>query len=319
MPTGQLVGLMVALSVLPVRVLPQGPGDSVAANVAAPSPEANTTEGLKELLLEMRAAAQDGNQNELAALVKQTEIPDCDAWLHKMYDSEKADSWMELCDSKALAPKEASMGELFKRLANADGRFLTRTVNENPQPGRGLEWGWLQAVKQPLDIYWASWLPTSESNESRAEPIGYFIFIEGGFRWCSIIQFARMRTEDQSNPASPSDGAPLALPLTNPALPPPPNPTRIRVGGNVAAANLIHSVQPTYPPGALSQHITGTVLLHVILATDGSVQTIDVVSGPDALRQAAVDAVKGWRYRPTLLNGKPIEVDTTIQVIFNIG
>lgn len=308
-----------ALSVLPVRVLPQEPGDSAAANVAALSPNANTTEGLKDLLLEMRAAAQSGNQPELAALVKQTEIPDCDAWLHKMYDTDKADSWMELCDSTALDAKEASIRELFKRLANADGRFLTRSVNENPQPGRGLEWGWLQAIKKPLDIYWASWLPTSESNESKAEPIGYFMFIEGHFRWESTIRFAKLQSQDQGSPASPSDAAPLSLPVTNPPPPPRPNPTRIRVGGNVAAANLIHSVQPTYPPGALSQHITGTVLLHVILATDGSVQTIDVVSGPDALRQAAVDAVKRWRYRPTLLNGKPIEVDTTIQVIFNIS
>lgn len=74
------------------------------------------------------------------------------------------------------------MRELFKRLANADGRFVTRSVNQDPQPGRGLEWGWLQAIKQPLDIYWASWLPASESNESKAEPIGYFMFIEGNFR-----------------------------------------------------------------------------------------------------------------------------------------
>lgn len=76
---------------------------------------------------------------------------------------------------------------------------------------------------------------------------------------------------------------------------------------------------PTYPPGALARHITGTVILHVILAVDGSVQNVDVVSGPDELRQAAVDAVKKWRYKPTLLNGKPIEVDTTIQVIFTTG
>jgi TonB family protein len=310
---------MVALSVSPVGVLSQESGDSAATKVAAPSTHANTTEGLKELFLEMRAAAQDGNQNELAALVKQTEIPNCDAWLHKMYDSDKADSWMELCDSTALDAKEASMRELFKRLANADGRFLARNVNDNPQPGRGLEWGWLQAIKQPLDIYWAGWLPASKSNESEAEPIGYFMFIEGNFRWESIIQFTSVQSQDRGSPAGPSDAAPPSLPVTNPPPPSRPNPTRVRIGGNVQARQLTHSVPPTYPPGALSQHITGTVLLHVILATDGSVLNIDVVSGPDELRQAAIDAVKRWRYRPTLLNGKPIEVDTTIQVIFSIG
>lgn len=211
------------------------------------------------------------------------------------------------------------MRELFKRLANADGRFVTRSVNQDPQPGRGLEWGWLQAIKQPLDIYWASWLPASESNESKAEPIGYFMFIEGNFRWDSLIQFASVQRQDQGNPASPSDAAPPSLPVTNPPPPQRPIPTRVRIGGNVQARQLIHSVPPTYPPGALARHITGTVILHVILAVDGSVQNVDVVSGPDELRQAAVDAVKKWRYKPTLLNGKPIEVDTTIQVIFTTG
>jgi len=103
--------------------------------------------------------------------------------------------------------------------------------------------------------------------------------------------------------------------------PPPPKPTqtRIRVGGNVAAAKLIHQVQPVYPQIAKTAHVQGTVLLHAIIAKDGSIQELQYVSGPPLLMRAAMDAVHEWKYNPTLLNGEPVEVDTTIQVVFTLG
>jgi hypothetical protein len=143
----------------------------------------DTVDGFRDLLFDMRAAAKESNQEKLAAFIKDTEIPNCDAWLHTMYDSDKADSWMGLCEAKSRDPRERDLKELFERIAKLDGQFITRKVNDNPQPGKGLEWGWLQAIKQPLDIYWASWLPSSEPKESEADPIGYFMFIDGGFRW----------------------------------------------------------------------------------------------------------------------------------------
>jgi len=105
------------------------------------------------------------------------------------------------------------------------------------------------------------------------------------------------------------------------APPPPPKPTqtRIRVGGNVAAAKLVHQVQPLYPQIAKTAHVSGTVLLHAIIAKDGSIQELQYVSGPPLLMRAAMDAVHEWRYSPTLLNGEPVEVDTTIQVVFTLG
>jgi hypothetical protein len=185
-----LAGLIAILSISQVPVLSDEAVHAAATYAASPESHANSTEGLKQLLLEMRSAARDDNQSKLAALVKQTEIPNCYSWLHKMYAPDKADSWMALCDPKALNIKEASLGDLFKRLANEDGQFLVRSVNDSPQPGKGLEWGWLHAVRQPLDIYWASWLPADETDESAAEPIGYFMFVDGEFRWESNISFA---------------------------------------------------------------------------------------------------------------------------------
>jgi periplasmic protein TonB len=105
-------------------------------------------------------------------------------------------------------------------------------------------------------------------------------------------------------------------------MPPPPKaatPQRIRVGGNVAAAKLVRQVTPLYPPIAKTAHISGTVILHAVIAKDGTIQNLDYVSGPPLLMKNAMDAVRQWRYSPTLLNGEPVEVDTTISVVFTLG
>ncbi len=105
------------------------------------------------------------------------------------------------------------------------------------------------------------------------------------------------------------------------AAPPPPKASlkRITVGGQVQAAHLVNRVQPTYPPLARQTRISGTVKLHAIIGKDGSVQQLQVVSGHPLLVQSALDAVKQWRYQPTLLNGDPVEVDTEIDVIFSLA
>jgi periplasmic protein TonB len=116
-------------------------------------------------------------------------------------------------------------------------------------------------------------------------------------------------------------GGPLGG-IVSSIAPPPPKPVtpqRIRVGGNVQAASLLRQVQPVYPQIARTAHISGTVLLHAVIAKDGTIQELTYVSGPALLMRAAMDAVREWRYKPTLLNGEPVEVDTTIQVVFSLG
>jgi len=105
------------------------------------------------------------------------------------------------------------------------------------------------------------------------------------------------------------------------APPPPPRPTvtRTRVGGAVQAAKLVNRVQPIYPPLARQTRISGTVRLHAIIAKNGSVEQLTVESGHPLLVQSALDAVRQWRYQPTLLNGEPVEVDTEIDVIFSLA
>jgi TonB family protein len=106
---------------------------------------------------------------------------------------------------------------------------------------------------------------------------------------------------------------------TGPVAPPPP-PRRIRVGGDVQAAKLISSSpKPEYPPDLEEKGIEGTVLLNAVIGMDGTVLDIRVINTPNpGLEKAALDAVKQWRYTPTLLNGEPVEVVTTITVNFRL-
>jgi len=93
---------------------------------------------------------------------------------------------------------------------------------------------------------------------------------------------------------------------------------RIRQGGNITKNSLKHRVNPRYPADARDNGIEGTVRLHVVISTTGKVQQLDIVSGDPILAKAAVDAVRQWEYRPTLLNGEPVEVDTTVDVVFSL-
>jgi periplasmic protein TonB len=124
--------------------------------------------------------------------------------------------------------------------------------------------------------------------------------------------FSQDAQREQTTPQTPAS----ANPEPNSATP---KPKSIRVGGNVAAANLIHQVTPVYPKDAKKHHIQGTVVLHAIIGQDGTLKTVEYVSGPAALVTSATDAVRKWRYKPTLLKGEPIEVDTTISVVFALG
>ena len=87
----------------------------------------------------------------------------------------------------------------------------------------------------------------------------------------------------------------------------------------IEAAKLISQVRPAYPPLALQARIQGNVVLHAVISKDGAVSELQVLSGHPLLVNAAVAAVRQWRYSPTLLSGQAVEVETTITVSFVLG
>lgn len=95
-----------------------------------------------------------------------------------------------------------------------------------------MEWAWLQAIRKPLDIYFAEWRKTGSANGMKGDPIGYFMFIDGGFRWDSGIQFVKPRT------------------------------------GSIVIPRLIKKVKPVYPSEAQAKRIQGIVKFQVLIQKD---------------------------------------------------
>jgi protein TonB len=94
---------------------------------------------------------------------------------------------------------------------------------------------------------------------------------------------------------------------------------RVRISQGVTQGMVITKIEPIYPKLALNARVTGVVLVKAIISRDGTVTELQVVSGHPILVPAAIAAVKQWRYRPYLLNGEPVEVETYITVTFQIS
>jgi periplasmic protein TonB len=103
-----------------------------------------------------------------------------------------------------------------------------------------------------------------------------------------------------------------------PPAPPKPAPSHFRIS-HIDEGNLIRKVQPLYPPLARSARIQGVVVLQAMISKEGTIENLHVLSGHPMLTAAAIDAVRQWRYRPYILNGAPVEVETQITVNFSLA
>src|SRR5262252_3169613 len=103
------------------------------------------------------------------------------------------------------------------------------------------------------------------------------------------------------------------------ALPKIATPQRVRVSSGVQSGLLVRKVPPTYPPLARQARIQGTVVLQAQISKNGDIENLQLVSGHPMLAPAAIEAVKQWKYKPYLLNGEPVEVETTVQVNFTLA
>jgi periplasmic protein TonB len=151
-----------------------------------------------------------------------------------------------------------------------------------------------------------------------------------------IPQKVQMIKEDEAPPAMASagvvGGVPGGIPggqmggviggiisSTPVAVPKVATPQRVRVSQGVVSGLKVRDVKPVYPPLARQARIQGTVVLHAVISKDGSIEGLTLVSGHPMLAPAAIDAVKQWKYKPYLLNGEPVEVDTEVQVNFTLA
>jgi TonB family protein len=121
----------------------------------------------------------------------------------------------------------------------------------------------------------------------------------------TIVEFTKRRNEAEQGKAA--------------EIPPPcaaPAPRKVTVSAGVATAMLKTKIAPVYQAEALKDHVSGMVVLLATISTEGRVEALAVISGPASLRQAVLDAVRQWTYRPYLLDNKPVQVETTINIVF---
>ncbi len=226
-------------------------------------------------------------------------IPEYELWFKAMFGEEEG-ARLGAAYGSNYNETEKQYPKLFEWLARQEGELVIEDANTLPK--RSESWcgeALTKAQKGDVVFYRASIGKADSSGLQSGSVAGYFALVGGAYR----------RLDCQSLGLRPESSTPLPHPMFGP----------IRVGGNVQAARIKKRVAPVYPEDARMGRISGTVRLHVIIAKDGSIKQLEVMSGHPMLQQAALDAVKQWRYQPTLLNGEPVEVDTMIDVIFSLN
>jgi len=267
----------------------------------------NTGDGLWTFLEKLRTASKAADPAAFEALVKQTEIPDDRAWFHRMYAANKADSWIPQYEVE-LTRNEASLRQLFVRFASKKAQIMIRNVNDNPEPGKGLEWGLLHSARAPLNVYYAEWKP-GITDDNGAEPIGYFFYIDGMFRWDSLIHFMgpqTLRPDSPSTHASAQTDLPAAGPIYH-------------ADKSTTPPKLLSSVQAKYTDRARKKHLEGSVLLTVVVDTNGHTKDIEISRSLETdLDEQAIEALRSYTFSPALKNGHPVAVKLAIEVQFHL-
>jgi hypothetical protein len=162
--------------------------DSVTSAPSAASDRSfpDTQEGLRQFLGVCILDARSNNKKKLDSEIVSTEIPDYANWLITTWPG-PGPSWVEPY-GKELSKNEAYLRKLLLYLSRQDGELVVRKVNDEPQGGKGMEWGMLQSMARPIDVYYASWKSEpGPADDQRDSPIGYFYYVNGGFRWDSLV------------------------------------------------------------------------------------------------------------------------------------
>lgn len=256
-------------------------------------------EELVSLMKAATSAAREGDQAKLKEIMHGLVIPNYETWFKTTF-GEKDGGEMAAAYQKNLEWQETGVPKLFEGLAKGQGEWQVEEVKEpDISPMMPCQQALLKAAKHGTAFYWVSLQMTASSGTKAGQSAGYYTLVEGAYRRLDCVGMGL------GIPGGVASGRQWTGP--------------IRVGGNVQAARIINRVQPEYPERARRNGITGTVRLHVIVGKDGAIKQLEVVSGHPLLQQAALDAVRQWRYQPTLLNGEPVEVDTTIDIIFSLN
>lgn len=239
--------------------------------------------GLEKLITDMLKMQKDGDAKDLSAYTQSLVLPNPAVWFTATFGDKLGTAMADEYDRTRLNLPLSfpdMLGQIeSKHLNKAQAALFTDSCD---QEATKMEYGLLISRTNEQPLY-----HVRLSSSSQAAILGFFAYVDGAFRFIGSFQIK--------------------------------TPPVLRMGGNVMSAKLLHGAHPHYPEQAKYAHVSGTVVLHAMIGTDGRVCGLDIVQGPALLVGAAFSAVRQWRYSPTTLNGQPIAVDTTISIVFDLG
>lgn len=251
----------------------------------------DTQDGLVHLVKDLLKAHKPGaSPEEVKRLLQTLVLPDPDVWFSKVFGEGKYQPLVQAYKGNQASVLQQVDDAVVNSFRDGYKEIRAKKYENSCDDSAGeFTFPLLMSRVSPVPLYE---LRMMGPNAFRR--VSTFAYVDGAFRFVGPLnipdEFARSHE-------------PNAIP-------------RIQVNGEVQAAKTLKKVAPQYPDVARSEHLEGVVRLHAIIEKDGSVQQVRVVRGYCSLAEAALPAVKQWRYTPTLLNGDPVEVDTTIDVIF---
>jgi TonB family protein len=276
----------------------------------------NSAEDLRLLLQDVLAATRAGDLAKLMSFVKQMEIPNYEAWFTKTFGQEAGAGWAGSY-GRDLPIKETEFQDMFVRMAKQVGEITARNVNEKPDSARSPESGMIDLLQRPMDIFFAGWKEGDSTLGSPIMSIGYFVFVEGKFRWISTVSILTIKRRAAPADTESEDRAESTGGSNDPSSKNGPVPAGI---GGVTYPSCDYCPGPSYPRKARAEHAEGTVVLRAVIQTDGRATDIQVVKTPRAdFADQAIETVRTWRFKPAIgPTGDPVAVIAPIEVTFRL-
>jgi TonB family protein len=258
----------------------------------------NTARGLEKLMKDMIMLEKDGDKQTLANYARSLVLPDPENWFKSVFGDDLGAQLANVSD-RLRSEIDLSAADMLAQIVNekrtnVEAVRFDDSCNALAMP---VEYPFLELRQRAEPLY-----DVRFSGHGETSVWLYFAYVDGAFRYIGSMRRKGLEaTGNRTGGANPTPSQAL------------------RVAAKVQSAQLISQALPVYPSEAKRAGVQGSVIFRAIIAKDGSIRDLDVIEGVCALSTPAADAVRRWRYKPTLVNGEPVEVDTTITVIFTLG
>lgn len=300
--SGPIAAVLLAITVMAGALFAQEPAQPalVTGQAAAPAIPSypNSTKGLEEFVKDTMNLVKSGDMKAVGPYTRSLAVPDPHSWYKSVFGEYVG---LQLAEA-AEASRSNIEGGAESTLSMVLNQKMTdihvvRFTDSCNDLATAKEYPILALREHPEPFFDVRF----QSNPSTGAAWGFFAYVDGGFRYIGDIQKG-LPPQLASHPTASSTAPP-----------------GVKVPGNVQAAKLIHFESPVYPVVQNAHHRPGTVILSAVVAKDGSIQDLNLIEGECAFAKSALESVKKWRYTPTLLNGEPVEVNTTITVVYKPG